>query len=204
MQQHDLWAALPSVPWDTLSRIHGNCHSSMIGLITSWWVGLCPDHWALDGPPGYRSRRVADALLCDASGPVGVLEVEGTAYPGKADTIGHYLTPEDHHVALDGIRFGILVLYPVTVTRRDGETDLLSGGVPGVQECLERAGEITGRLTDTEIIVVAVDKRYEADVHPVRRISDLGYHRCRVSRVRAVGFVGGNEVCAPEILWREP
>ena len=204
MQQHDLWAALPSVPWDTLSRIHGNCHSSMIGLITSWWVGLCPDHWALDGPPGYRSRRVADALLCDASGPVGVLEVEGTAYPGKADTIGHYLTPEDHHVALDGIRFGILVLYPVTVSRTQGETDLLGGNAGGVGECLEAAKEITRELPRTGIVVAAADKRYEAGVHAARKISDLGYHHCRVSRVRALLLAGGETVSGPETLWQEP
>lgn len=204
MRTDHIWDALPSVPWPTLSRIHGNCHSSMIGLITAWWVGLCPDHAALDGPPGYRSRRVADAVFCDASGPVGVLEVEGTDYPGKADTIGHYMAPEDRHEALCGVHFGMMVLYPVTVSRRQGETDLLRGDVPGVRECLEKTRVITGRPPDTEIIVATIDKRYEADVHPVRRISDIGYHHCRVSRVRAIRFAGGNEVSAPVTLWSEP
>ena len=57
------------------------------------------------------------------------------------------------------------------------------------------------RLPCTEIIVVAVDRQYEADVNPARRINDLGYHGCRVSRVRAMRFACGDRASAPEILW---
>lgn len=202
MSTNEVWEALKDAPWERLSRIHGNCHSSMIGLITGWWVGLCPDHYVLDGAPGYISRENADAILCNATGPVGVMEVENTLFRTKAETIGHYLTPDDCHKALRGIHLGVLLMYPVEVTRRQGETDLLSGDVVAVNEGLESVREITKGRPGTEMLVVAVDKIYEVHVPAVRELS--GYHHCRVRRVRALRFVGGGEVPEPVTLWALP
>ena len=203
MERVDVWDALPSVPWQRLCRIHGNCHSSMIGLITGWWVDLDDRNWVLDGAPGYRSRRDtdppryqsprADAIFCGPSGPVGVLEVEGNPdrYEGRAETIGHYMGLEgDRHAELEGIRFGLLVLYPVQATRKQGTTEMVK--VPEVAECLQRAGQITKELSSTELIVVVIDKMIEPDLHPVRSRSE--YHRCTVCRVNGIRFAGGDEM----------
>ena len=198
MNTDGVWGALPQAPWDRLSRIHGSCHSSMVGLVAGWWVSLSPDHYVLDGAPGYRSRRNADAVLCDSSGPVGVVEVEGYSYLTKAGTIGHYLTPDDCHKALRGLHLGVLVMYAAKATRRQGETNLLSGEVASIDRCLESVREITGRLAGTEMLVVAIDKRYDGQVPPVRGISE--YHHCTVSRITALRFVGGEEVARAPLL----
>lgn len=202
MSTNEVWEALKDAPWERLSRIHGNCHSSIIGLITGWWVDQGDDYEALEGPPGFRSRRNADAVLCRDSLPVGVLEVEGSQYAKKARTIGRYLCPVGRHKELEGVGFGILVLYPISVSKKTGETSLLS--TPAVKQCLERTKEITRMLDGSQVFVVAVDKRYEPEVGPVRTICQNGYHRCRASRVQVVRFEAGDETTPIEVWPRPP
>ena len=106
-----------SVPWGILPRLRGNPHSSLIGLLSHWWLNRAADSWVLDGPPQITGtvngepnvKRAADLILGSGSLPSVVVEVEGTNHLKKLDTLGMYLRSTESDFS--PIDFGVLVSY---------------------------------------------------------------------------------------------
>ena len=105
--------------WDIITRMYGNSHSSIIGLLSSEWIKKSSDHSVLDGAPspfvgkGRKGQKNADILLCKGDKPFIVVEVETlvSKYLEKIDSIVSYIgNTEDY----DGISFGLLVMLNYT------------------------------------------------------------------------------------------
>lgn len=177
---------LAKVPWAALSKVYGNAHASMIGLITRWWIDLDQSaHWILDGAPAYQGNKgKADALFGDESGPVGVLEVEGNDYQAKAVTIRRYF--ESTRPELKGIWFGLLVLYSYDVTGAGAKRHFVSAEDTAT---LRLAADITKVCQGTELVVVTIGKLYHHEVGGIRATID--YFSGSADKVQAISFVSG-------------
>ena len=105
--------------WDIITRMYGNSHSSIIGLLSSEWIKKSSDHSVLDGAPspfvgkGRKGQKNADILLCKGDKPFIVVEVETivSKYLEKIDSIAAYM---DNTKDYAGIAFGLLVMLNYT------------------------------------------------------------------------------------------
>ncbi len=110
---------LRSAKWDTLSKLYGSAHSTIIGFLSSSWLCYSPSHFVLDGAPSTyigskeHEKRHADLLFGIDKSPFIVVEVESTAkqYEEKLKTLYTYL---DHTEDFSGLQFGMLVLLNYT------------------------------------------------------------------------------------------
>ncbi len=180
---------LEHASWATLAAIYGNAHPSIIGLLTKWWVDRDPGvNWVLDGAPSFAAgnRGRADAVFLDASGPAGVLEVEGSYYKETARKIGQYLSSPRKE--LRGIWFGILVLYTYVAEGQGPHRRFPEVEDPSV---LTIAAGLTAKRRGIEIVVVTVDKRFEHGLSGIRATRD--YYKGALSRVQGISFVDGSE-----------
>ena len=105
--------------WGIITRMYGNSHSSIIGLLSSEWIKKSSDHSVLDGAPspfvgkGRKGQKNADILLCKGDKPFIVVEVETivSKYLEKIDSIAAYMENTKDY---DGISFGLLVMLNYT------------------------------------------------------------------------------------------
>ncbi|SCN23649.1 hypothetical protein N3C_1405 [Clostridium sp. N3C] len=105
--------------WDIITRMYGNSHSSIIGLLSSEWIKKSSNHSVLDGAPspfvgkGRKGQKKADILLCKGDKPFIVVEVETivSKYLEKIDSIAAYM---DNTKDYAGVAFGLLVMLNYT------------------------------------------------------------------------------------------
>ncbi len=105
--------------WDIITRMYGNSHSSIIGLLSSEWIKRSSNHSVLDGAPspfvgkGRKGQKNADILLCKGDKPFIVVEVETivSKYLEKIDSIAAYM---DNTKDYAGVAFGLLVMLNYT------------------------------------------------------------------------------------------
>ena len=166
--------------WKRSSHDHRPAHSMVGG--TRPRTGLSTVR--TDCNKGHSPR--ADAVLCDRTGPVGVIEVEGGKYAEKVQTIGYYfdgLRPE-----LNGIKFGILVLYVYMPKGKGLEKQFPPMDVPSV---LNAAANITSKHPGKAIVVVTVEKALETGLTGIR--ATRGYYSGVVSRCEGILIASGEE-----------
>ena len=105
--------------WGIITRMYGNSHSSIIGLLSSEWIKRSSNHSVLDGAPspfvgkGRKGQKNAEILLCTGDKPFIVVEVETTVSKDleKIDSIAAYMENTKDY---DGISFGLLVMLNYT------------------------------------------------------------------------------------------
>jgi len=101
--------------WDVLRSIYGGAHSSIIGFLSTMWVGQSKDNSVLDGAPspitgGRRlGQKNADILLCKNGSPFIVVEVETNVskYQDKLRSLQAYL---QNNMNYAGVEFGMMVM----------------------------------------------------------------------------------------------
>lgn len=193
----DLLASLKLPDWTSLTRVFGNAHPSIIGLLTQWWLNLDPAHQVFDGAPthGPGNAGRADALFCRELLPVGVLEVEGSYPKENIEKIGRYFTTRRQE--LRGITFGILVLYTYEV-RGSGENRGFADPVD--KTALKTARRVTALSLGREIIIVSLHKNFERHTSGIRSTRD--YYRGTLTEVRALRIRRG-ELHGQAILMRQ-
>lgn len=106
---------LKNFRWETLSKMYGCAHSSIIGFISTEWIRFSPENSILDGAPspkigGSRKGQTnADILLCKGDRPYIAVEVETniSKYDKKLDSLFTYLNNKND---FDGIEFGLLFM----------------------------------------------------------------------------------------------
>lgn len=100
--------------WENLRKMYGCAHSSIIGFISSEWIGQSQHNTVLDGAPssetgtGRGGQRHADIILCKQEKPYIVVEVESgvSKYGKKIDSIQRYF----RNKKFDGLNFGLLIM----------------------------------------------------------------------------------------------
>lgn len=185
----DLLEELRRVPWSTLARVYGNCHPTMIGLVTRWWLELSPDtHWVLDGAPSYAigNRGRADAVLCDDHGPSGVLEVEASYQAETAKKVGKYLASRRKELA--GMWFGILVLYSYEPEGSGAARHFPAVQDPALHTIVQK---LTAQHPGNEILAVTIEKSFDSDTSGIRATRD--YYKGALKFVRGISYVSGKE-----------
>jgi hypothetical protein len=208
MQPHDLppcfpranWdvALLPSLAeanWDVACRTYGSSHSTLIGLLVQWWVGLDPSHYVLDGAPSCEGRKgggYGDALLCDGEGPAGTIEVQGVYKDHllkKLKSIEGYFKSPRHE--LDPIGFGILLAYQLLPRGSRANRAFLRTDEPPLMDAATSLSERHGKKS---LIVLATDKELDKDFgnRAVRKLA--GYYSGTLRKVTGVHFKGGKEI----------
>ena len=86
------------------------------------WLAQSNKHFVLDTAPanksGQKGRKHADLLLCSASTPIVIAEVESTvySYDDKLKTVISYL---DNQEKFSGLKFGLLFLLNWTRSHRE-------------------------------------------------------------------------------------
>jgi len=114
-KSQDIEIILKRFRWETLSRMYGLAHSSIIGFISTEWINQSADNSILDGAPssitgkGRIGQKNADILLCKGNKPLIVVEVETTVnkYDDKINAMLSYLKNRDN---FSGIEFGLLFM----------------------------------------------------------------------------------------------
>ena len=176
-----------TIPWKMAAGMRGNPHSSLIGLILTWWIANSERNWVLDGPPSAGQRRVADLVLGRNSAPNAVVEVEGTNYLDKIDTLGMYLRTDDSHFS--GISMAILVCYAYPPERPR---------LP-VEEICEAL--VTASTANREYWWTAIflEKSAAAPLSPI--MSRNGYYRFVFSKASVLVARGGSAMNELQELW---
>ena len=106
---------LKTFKWDVLWSIYGCAHSSIIGFLSTMWIGQSKDNSVLDGAPspitgGHRvGQKNADILLCKSDRPFIVVEVETNVakHHDKFRSIQAYL---QNNTTYAGIELGMMVM----------------------------------------------------------------------------------------------
>ena len=182
--------SLASVQWAVAVRTYGSSHSTLIGLIAAWWVGLSPsEHTVFDGAPSHGSGNAGwcDLMLCERDAPVGVVEVEGTKPFEKLRTLGSYFA--SGKPGLDGIQFGLLAVYAYHVK---GRGDARRYPPAESSEILSAAKRVSLEHPTKALILVALDKVVDKSLSSLR--SSSPYHVGSFSKVTGVLLVAGNEL----------
>ena len=116
---------LKNVRWNIAAKTFGNNHATLIGLLVQWWIDSCPEMpQVLEAGPSHGHFKngvgggMCDAVFCDNSNAVGILEVEGTRYPHTFEKIGKFF---NNPSAYPDLRFAVVVLYPTGPKGRGGE-----------------------------------------------------------------------------------
>jgi hypothetical protein len=115
MTAHNIVRLLNKLQWNTLQRIYGSAHNSIIGFISSEWIKQSGLNSVLDGAPspktgkGRKGQKNADILLCQRNKPYVVVEVETGVekYNDKIDSLWDYMSNSKDY---KGLEFGLLVM----------------------------------------------------------------------------------------------
>lgn len=115
MTVNDIENFLKSFRWNTLQKMYGSAHTSIIGFISSEWINQSELNSILDGAPspkigkGRKDQKNAEILLCRGNKPYIVVEVETgvVKYSEKIDSIWDYLSNSKD---FNGIKLGLLVM----------------------------------------------------------------------------------------------
>jgi len=115
MKADDIVTLLQKFKWNTLQRMNGCAHSSIIGFISTEWINQSEDNSILDGAPssitgqGISGQKNADILLCKGDKPFIIVEVETVVdkYKEKIKSLQSYLHNNDD---FNGIEFGLLFM----------------------------------------------------------------------------------------------
>ena len=175
---------MKEIDWEVAMKTFGNNHSTLIGLIVSWWIMGDPDtRTALDSGPsfGHRGRNeggggACDAVLLQDHVAKGIVEVEGSRYERTIEKIGKYFEAEYDH--LKTLEFGILLAYSIGPEGRGDERRIKS---PPKHEILSRVKEVTSRYHDKAIAVVILDKEFERITEGLRSKSE--YYCCTPQKI---------------------
>jgi len=196
----DIFDTLGSVNWRVAANTYGSFHATIIGLFCQWWVSLDPKHHCVieSGPAfghGTREHRCGscDALFCQDSNSVGILEVEASRVQLTIEKIGNFFGSQLDH--LNTLKFAILALYPYGPTGRGDRRVVPS--VPD-EQAQNAVIELSRRYQGKTIIVVALNKVFDREVEGIRNRND--YYRCRLSNVRAFLYRNGRPP-TPNQLW---
>ena len=115
MNANKIEELLKTFRWETLQRIYGCGHSSIIGFISTEWINLSPENSILDGAPsantgkGRTGQKNADLILCKVDSPLIAVEVETLVdkYDEKLDSLFEYMNNKND---FNGIEFGLLFM----------------------------------------------------------------------------------------------
>lgn len=183
----DVLDFLRRIDWETTRQMIGNSHSSLIGLVGASWLGASQDNWLLDGPPTASKRRVADLILGQRELPIAVVEVEGTAYSEKLDTIDLYLGSDRDDLA--DLKLGLLVCYAYPPERP---------AVP-IDDLIDRARHMGTAHPKKWVAVVFLEKTAEAAVADVMERNS--YYAYRFNRASCLISRNGSAAPSPTLLW---
>ena len=176
-----------SVPWSVLSGMRGNPHSSIIGLLSNWWITIEDPNWELDGPPTAGNRRVADILMGSTNAPRIVVEVEGTRHLDKLESLRLYL--DSTYDDLSSVSVGVLASYAyppdIPIIPRD--------------EIVEAAQSVSARLGNKWLILVELHKERATVSADVMNRSD--YYKYTFSQVN-VGPMRGGSFAGFSTVWQ--
>ncbi len=173
---------LSKVNWQAAIKTYGNAHASLIGLLVAWWNNISEHHWTLEAAPswGGRDTGYCDAILCANNGPRIIVEVEGTNYVAKLDTIQNYFQAEH----MESLYAGILLSYAYRVQNREYVK-------PPTQELFVRSINITQENPDKELILITAYKHYESIVPEIRR-REHDYYCGRICKIESLRVVNGD------------
>ncbi|MBL7994388.1 hypothetical protein JNM05_03365 [bacterium] len=115
MRVREIELLIKSFRWNTLQKMYGCAHSSIIGFISTEWINMSTENSVLDGVPspqigkGRKGQRNADLLLCKNNTPYIPVEVETqvSKYNEKFETLRHYIENKEN---FNGIAFGFLFM----------------------------------------------------------------------------------------------
>ena len=182
---------LAAVRWSVASRTYGSDHATLIGLLVDWWISAQPnERWALESGPSYghvkggKGRGQCDALLCDGSGAVGLVEIEAYRGAYTARKIGKFFASRDPDLA--ALRFAILLLYAGSPVGHGTGRIFRPASDPSTIEAVERVSE---SIAKKPIILITVDKLFERELTGIRARND--YYRGTPSAIKAVRYLDG-------------
>lgn len=183
---------MKSINWKVAMRTFGNNHSTLVGLIVSWWIMKNPDNrTALDSGPafGYRKREEGgggecDAVLMENGEAKGIVEVEGSRYNDTIEKIGKYFAAE--YDDLNPLEFGIILAYPIGPEGRGSERRVTP---PPRNDIINKAKEVTRGFPDKSIAIIILDKKFERIESGLR--SKTEYYCCTPVKIDGYLVTGG-------------
>ncbi|HEY4273570.1 MAG TPA: hypothetical protein VGM65_16340 [Candidatus Udaeobacter sp.] len=165
MADSSLIEQLKSLRWDVVQRVHGNAHHTLISLCVAWWISfgisLGKNYDAFeefsDGGGGERGegRGQCDAILCEGSVPIGMLEVEGILqrnpkrYYETMNKVARFL--KSNMGDFEKLQFALVFLYPT------GFADARPVITP---ERLAHAVQISKEAPGKKLLLVEIEKTY--------------------------------------------
>ena len=197
--QLSLLESLKGVPWIVASRVYGNTHDVLVGLLVNWWIISSPEtRWATSGASfGHRSKGIGggicDSLFGEGKDVVAVLEVEGTRGKATAEKIGKYFAAElDEYQTL---KFAILLLYAYKCKGQGIHRTIESAHDA---ETFEEVARVSALYPQKSIILITLDKKYERQKEGIRKHNE--YYFSSASLIKAFLFEQGKEITAYQLF----
>lgn len=197
MDINDMVGLLKAFRWDTLQRMYGCAHSSIIGFISSEWINQSKDNSILDGAPspvvgkGRHGQKNTDIILCKGDRPFIGVEVETSVdkYSEKIESLSAYL---NNTKDFDGIELGLLFM-----------TNLTKGGVK-YTHCWEPIKMKVKEKNDT-IALISINKEKvplgDDTLSRLRRRND--YYPWNIVRIDYWVHKKGRHETAEGNLWKK-
>uniref|UniRef100_A0A7C3Z3Q7 Uncharacterized protein n=1 Tax=candidate division WOR-3 bacterium TaxID=2052148 RepID=A0A7C3Z3Q7_UNCW3 len=182
--EENLLESLKNASWEVALKTYGNDHSTLIGLIVSWWVLSKRNRFALEGGPsfGYRKRGEGrgncDALLLEGDEAKGVVEVENwDNYQKVINKIGKFFTPE--YEELKSLEFGILLVYPIGPSGRGNNRRVPEPPA----DLVDYAKGLTSNSNHPSktLILLILEKKFERIMSGTRRRNP--YYQCTPQKI---------------------
>lgn len=188
----------------TLLRTYGNSHSTLVGLISDWWVSTdVENHWVLDSGPSFpgngphgKGRGNCDLMLGHGLSAVGVVEVEAHELEWCLKKIGRFWN--DKRAEFGDLTLAILFLYPDKQNGRLKERHVPEwpyGGTRG--ETLAEVNRLTAQHPGKTFVLLELCKRFDRDPGiSARRLNP--YYHCTPTCLHAMSSADG-EVVAEKV-----
>lgn len=183
----ELLTSLRQADWQTVQNTIGNSHSTLIGVLVSWYVHTYPaSRLAIEGAPGFAAvdgeRKHSDALLLEDDTAVGILEVEGNNNENAIDRIRTHFASND--ILLGNLWFAVLVAYPGEPI---GEGDQRHFPDPLLGDHQARYQALSAQYRDKCFIAISLKKQFERNLQGPRTIN-TDYYSGRVDSGLAMLF----------------
>ena len=191
---------LKKVKWDVAFKTFGSMHSTLIGLLVEWWIvhGSGRNRHALEEgctfkyhKKGMGSQRCDAVLLEGDDNARGIVEAEGSGHKETINKMGKFF----RSTRFGDLKFGIFLAYPTANSAQKGfyfEYDR--------KKMIERGKKITKKIKSVKLIMLFLEKEYEACNKKHFR-SMNPFYRGTLKEVSGVILCEGSEICELQTIW---
>lgn len=191
--------SLQNAKWEVAFKTFGSNHSTLIGLLVSWWISSDShgSRFVLDEGCTFRYHRKGkgstrcDAVLLEGDSSKGIVkgivEVEGSRHGETIEKMGNFFQAGNEWKTLE---FGIFLAYPTYISGQKEKRNFYFD--PCENKLFEMGQKISAKSPNKSLVILILEKKYERINSGLRCKTE--YYAGRPTKVYGKIFLNGKAI----------